>query len=449
LARDGHEVVGVDVNPLKVEAIRDGTTPVVEPGLSDLISNATRTGRLQAIDDAEQAVGKTEVSLICVGTPSNGNGSLKLDYVENVCRQIGEALATKTAYHVVVIRSTVLPGTLEQRLLPVLEESSGKKAGVDFGLAMNPEFLRESSAIRDYDNPSLIVIGQIDTRTGDAVERMYETISAPVVRTTIKTAEMVKYVNNAFHALKVTFANEMGNLCKAHGVDGREVMDIFCQDRQLNISPTYFKPGFAFGGSCLPKDTRALAYRAKLCDLETPLLEAILKSNQHQILRGIEMVERTGRKRIGVLGLSFKAGTDDVRESPVIPLVETLVGRGYEVIVYDEHLELSKLTGANKEFLDREIPHIASLLCRNVSDVLAHAEVVVMTYNSEKFSKVPQQLRQNQILIDLGGISVDPETMHAGYDGICWPGRTGASASSDPPELPLNLLSDSIELSQM
>jgi GDP-mannose 6-dehydrogenase len=436
LARDGHQVVGVDINRAKVDQLTAGQTPVMEPKLGELVKLGVGSGQLRATVDGRSAVHQTEVSLICVGTPSKGNGSLHLGFVDSVCRQIGAALAEKPAYHVVVVRSTVLPGTIRSRLIPLLETVSGRRAGADFGVCMNPEFLRESTAIDDYYRPSQIVIGALDDRSARAVERLYGAVEAPVVRTTIEAAEMVKYVNNAFHALKVTFANEMGNLCKAHRVDGREVMEIFCRDRQLNISPTYFKPGFAFGGSCLPKDTRALVYRGRQCDVSTPVLGAILKSNEQQIRRGIEMVESTGRKRVGILGLSFKAGTDDVRESPAIPLVETLVGRGYDVVLYDEHFELSKLTGANKAFLDREIPHIASLLAPCVSDVLAHADVVVITHNSSAFANVPAQLRADQTLIDLVGALVIPEDMKANYSGICWPSISDEENTADGLELP-------------
>ena len=322
LANDGHEVIGVDVNPQKVEAVQAGRSPIIEPGLDELIEEAVKAEKLQATLDSRLAVHNSNISLICVGTPSNGNGSLKLDYVENVSREIGAALSDKQDYHVVVMRSTVLPGTVEDRLIPILEQHSDKSAGADFGASMNPEFLRESSAIQDYYHPSHIVIGELDRRSGDVVEQMYAAVEAPVVRTPIQTAEMLKYANNAFHALKVAFANEIGNLCKAQGIDGRDVMEIFCQDEQLNISPAYLRPGYAFGGSCLPKDLRALLYRAKERDLECQVLNAFVASNQSQVERGIQLVERTGRKKVGVLGLSFKSGTDDVRESPVVPLVE-------------------------------------------------------------------------------------------------------------------------------
>jgi GDP-mannose 6-dehydrogenase len=420
LARDGHRVTGVDVNPEKVAMTAAGRSPVLEPRLNGLIADAAKTGRLTSTTEVEAAVRRSDVSIVCVGTPSNGNGSLNLEYAERVCSQIGAALATTDRYHVVSIRSTVLPGTTESRLIPLLERHSGRKAGVDFGVCMNPEFLREGTAIDDYDQPCHIIIGELDSRSGDAVATLYASIAAPVVRTSIRAAEMVKYVNNAFHAVKVVFANEIGSLCKAHGIDGREVMDIFCQDRRLNISPAYLKPGFAFGGSCLPKDLRALVYRAKDRDVDVPLLAAALNSNAKQVQRGIHMVESTGRKKVGVLGLTFKAGTDDVRESPTVSLVETLVGRGYQVSVYDEHVEPARLMGSNKAFLERELPHIASLMRGSLDEVTSQAEVVVVTNRSPAFERVGLGMREGQILIDLAGIPVATHTMRAGYEGISW-----------------------------
>lgn len=420
LARGGHRVTGVDVNPYKVDLVGAGRSPIIEAGLDELVGAGVRSGALRASLDGQAAVHDSDISVICVGTPSNGNGSLDLRYIENVCREIGMALAVGQGYHVVVVRSTVLPGTVEERLIPLLEEHSGRRAGDDFGVCMNPEFLREGSAIDDYDHPSQIVIGELDRRSGDVVQQLYAAIDAPVVRTAIRNAETVKYVNNAFHALKIVFANEIGNLCKAHGIDGREVMEIFCQDRQLNLSPAYLKPGFAFGGSCLPKDLRALLYRAKECDLDTALLSAVLQSNQRQIQRGIELVEKTGRKKIGILGLSFKAGTDDVRESPIVPLVETLVGRGYQVGVYDEQVEPDRLIGANKSFLERELPHIASLMRPSIDEVVAPAEVVVVANGSAAFRQVSRLMHEDQVLIDLTGIVKGNGDLRGGYEGICW-----------------------------
>lgn len=420
LARDGHTVIGVDVNPQKVDLVGSGRSPVEEPGLDDLVREVVGLGHLRVSFDSQTAVHASDVSLICVGTPSNDNGSLKLQYVENVCREIGAALASKQDYHVVVVRSTVLPGTVEEKLIPLLEEHSGRRAGVDFGVCTNPEFLRESSAINDYLHPSIIVIGELDQASGNIVQKLYKSIDAPVFRTTIRTAQMVKYACNAFHALKVVFANEMGNVCKANGIDGQEVMEIFCQDKQLNISPTYLKPGFAFGGSCLPKDLRALLYRAKEVDVDCSLLGAVLSSNHKQIELGIKLVENTGYKKVGILGLSFKAGTDDLRESPAIILAETLLGRGYQIRIFDEKVQLSRLVGANKTFLDKELPHIASMMSPSLEELVAESEVVVMTNGSEKFRQVSQLLQPEQILIDLVGIAKNNGELQSAYKGICW-----------------------------
>ncbi|NJK78483.1 MAG: UDP-glucose/GDP-mannose dehydrogenase family protein [Chloroflexaceae bacterium] len=421
LAHEGHAVVGVDVNPTKVDLIGAGRSPIVEPGLDELIAEGVATGRLRATLDTKAAVHETELSLICVGTPSNANGSLNLKYVEGVCREIGEALASKDAYHVVVIRSTVLPGTVLNQMLPILEAASGKKVGEHFGLSMNPEFLRESSAIADYYSPSHIVIGEYDERSGDMVEALYKGIDAPLERVSIPTAEMVKYVDNAFHALKVVFANEIGSVCKAHEIDGRRVMEIFCQDTRLNLSPAYLRPGYAFGGSCLPKDLRALTYRTKERDIDAPMLNSLLLSNQYHIQRGIHMVEQAASKEVGILGLSFKANTDDVRESPMVVLIETLVGRGFHVRVYDEHVHPDRLIGANREFLLRELPHIVSLMSDTIDHLLADVDTVVIANGSAAFRDVPGKLRQGQTLIDLVGIvKHHDDTYQGSYDGICW-----------------------------
>jgi GDP-mannose 6-dehydrogenase len=420
MSQDGHRVIGVDVNPMKVEKIRQGETPIVEPEVDRLISVGVRTGKLTATHDARSAVLETDISLICVGTPSSSNGSLDIRHVERVCQQIGEVLAEKDGYHVVVVRSTVLPSTSRMSLMPILEQYSGKKAGIDFGVSMTPEFLREGSAVRDYYRPSYVVIGEIDQRAGDLVEQLYSGVDAPRFRLAIETAEMVKYVSNAFHAMKIAFANEVGNLSKAHGIDGQEVMEIFVQDRQLNISPAYLRPGFAFGGSCLPKDLRALLYRAKECDLDVPVLSAVVASNEKQIQRGIQMVERTGCKKIGVLGLSFKPGTDDVRESPAVPLIETLIGRGYQVVVYDDTVHPEMLIGANRVFLERELPHIASAIRPSIDEVLQEAEVIVITNRSKSYQDVPKLLHTGQTLIDLIGIARDDHGNAGAYDGICW-----------------------------
>jgi GDP-mannose 6-dehydrogenase len=420
LARDGHDVTGVDVNPLKVEQVNRGEAPVIEPGLEALMNEARRRGRLEATLDARAAVDRSEMSLVCVGTPSRHNGSLDHGHVERVCAQIGDALRDGADGHVVVVRSTVLPGTVEGQVLPILEERSGRRAGTGFGVCVNPEFLREGSAIADYDAPGYVAIGELDARSGDAVAELYAAIAAPLVRTPIRTAEMLKYVSNAFHALKVAFANEIGALCKQQGIDGQELMELFCRDRTLNISAAYLRPGFAFGGSCLPKDLRALVYRAKERDVETPLLDAVLESNRRHLLRGLDLVERSGCRRPGILGLSFKAGTDDVRESPNVALVETLVGRGYEVSVYDETVVPERLVGANRASLERELPHIAAIMRSSLDDVLAKSDVIVVANGSPAFRDVAERLRPGQRLIDLVGIAKPGDGDAESYEGLCW-----------------------------
>jgi len=420
LAANGYQVIGVDVNPHKVRLVESGQSPISEPGLDELLGKVVESGRLRATLDTDMAVQETDVSLICVGTPSNHNGCVNLQFIDRVCSDIGKSLGGKQSYHVVVVRSTVLPGTVLNRLIPILEQHSGRLAGSDYGVCMNPEFLREGSAIKDYYHPGYTVIGQLDLRSGDTIECMYKEVSAPIIRTSISVAEMTKYVSNTFHALKITFANEIGTLCKTEGVDGQQVMEIFCQDQRLNISPAYLKPGFAFGGSCLPKDVRAIAHWAKERDVDAPVLSAILRSNQSQIGRAIEMVESTNRHKIGVLGLSFKPATDDVRESPTITLIETLVGRGYEVSVYDEIIDPERLIGANRAFLERELPHIASHMRCSLDEVIQEVDVVVIANGSPGFNRVPQLLRGDQVLIDLVGIAKGNNNLGECYDGICW-----------------------------
>lgn len=420
MARDGHHVVGLDVDQHKLELIGSGRAPVVEPGLDDIVAAAVKNGTLQVTCDSHAAILDTDVSMICVGTPSSKNGSLDLTQMENACRDIGHGLAGKSGYHVVVVRSTVLPGTTEERLIPILEQRSGRRAGTDFGVCVNPEFLREGSSIEDFYRPALVLVGEVDERSGKVVEELYAGIQAPVTHTTLSTAEMVKYANNAFHALKIVFANEMGVFCKAHGVDGRKVMEILCQDTKLSISPAYLRPGFAYGGSCLPKDLRALTYRAKERDLESPVLRATIASNERHILHALELVADTGRKKIGVLGLSFKPGTDDVRESPIVNLVERLVGKGYSVRIYDENVELGRLFGTNKAFLERVVPHITSLVCTSLDELLAWAEVVVVAHGAAAFRHVLPLIRPDQKLVDLVGVVTDTEQIRGDYEGICW-----------------------------
>ena len=345
LADAGHDVLGVDVDEKKVANINAGLSPVLEPGLPELIADVVRSGKLRATSGELQ---DSDLSIVCVGTPSNENGSLCLDYVRRAVQQIGAFIASRSTYHVVCIRSTVLPGTTESLVIPVLEQTSGKKAGRDFGVCMNPEFLREGSSIRDYHCPPFTVIGELDQRSGDVIAQLYAGLPAPMIRTPLAVAEMVKYAGNAFHALKITFANEMGLLCKRLGVDGTTVLDVFCQDQKLNISRAYLQPGFAFGGSCLPKDLRALLYKAKELDLEPPVLRSILASNTNQIEEAYRLIKKTGKKKIAMVGLSFKPGTDDLRESPIAELIEMLIGKGHEVAIFDEDVSLARVYGSNR-----------------------------------------------------------------------------------------------------
>lgn len=415
----GHQVIGVDVDPEKVATVAGGRSPVIEPGLSELIGRQQQVARLHAVTDPVLAVHGSEVSFVCVGTPSSDNGSLNLTHVETVTRQIGQALASKDGWHVVVYRSTMLPGTVQTRLIPLLEQTAGKKAGRDFGVAINPEFLREGSAIMDFRNPSRTVIGELEPASGDQVAQLYDGLSAPCVRLTLGEAEMCKYVDNAFHAAKVAFANEVGTLCRLHGIDSHRVMDVFCMDTKLNLSPYYLKPGFAFGGSCLPKDVRALLYRSRSLDASTPLLEAILPSNDAQKARALEMIVRTGKKRVGILGLSFKPGTDDLRESPIVEVVERLIGKGYDVSIYDKNVSLARLTGANKAYIEREIPHIARLMRPTVDEVLAAAELVVVANRDPEFFDVPQRVGPDTAVVDFVRLPGEG-TVKGDYHGLCW-----------------------------
>lgn len=420
-AKEGHEVIGVDVSQTKIDIINAGKSPIVEAGISELTNEVVTAKRLRATTNAAEAVRDSEVSLVCVGTPSNTNGSLNLDYIKRVCQEIGAALEAKQERHVVVIRSTMLPGTIESVVVPTLEVYSGKKAGQDFGVCINPEFLREGTSIKDFYAPPFTLIGANEEDVAVSVRRLYSKIDAPLYVVPVKAAEMVKYACNCFHALKVSFANEIGNIAAGMGIDSHQVMDVFCQDTKLNLSPYYLKPGFAFGGSCLPKDLRALSYKAKELDVDVPVLSAVLQSNRKQIERATEMVLRTGKKKIGVLGFSFKAGTDDLRESPMVTLIETLIGKGLQLAIYDRDVSLARLVGANKEYIEREIPHISQLMRDSVKDVLDHAEVLVIGNKAAEFKEIETQLRADQTVIDLvrlfDGKTSDKE---GAYQGICW-----------------------------
>ena len=418
-ASDGHEVVAVDPIQDKVNLINEGRSPIIEAQIGEIVAAKVSDGRLRATTDAVRAVQDTELSIVCVGTPSQANGNLDLRYIRRISEQIGQALKDKAARHVVVIRSTVLPGTMRSVVIPILEEYSGKKAGADFGVCHNPEFLREGSAVKDFNAPPKTVIGEVDRASGDVLAQLYSKLDAPLIRTNLETAEMVKYVDNSWHALKVGFANEIGSFCKSLSIDGHEVMKIFCQDKKLNISPAYLMPGFAFGGSCLPKDLRALNYAAKAHDLTLPIMNSILPSNELQIARGLDLVIEKGHKRVGILGFSFKAGTDDLRESPIIEMIERLVGKGFDLRIFDKNVNLARLVGANRDFIFNHIPHISKLMVNGIDAVLDHAQTVVIGNKDPEFQNVPERLTDGQCVVDL--IRISNRTSGNGkYEGIAW-----------------------------
>jgi GDP-mannose 6-dehydrogenase len=420
LARDGHTVAALDVNPDKLAVLAAGLSPIQEPGLAPLIATAVADGRLQATADVVRAVSESDLSFVCVGTPSAAGGAPDLQYVQRVCAQIGAALRHAHQSHTVVLRSTMLPGSTEDVMVPILNRASGQQAGRDFGVCYNPEFLREGVAISDFCRPPRVVIGQLDTRSGDALEPIYRSLHAPIVRTAIRTAEMVKYTDNAFHALKVAFANEIGTLCAALTIDSHDVMELFTLDTTLNLGAAYLRPGYAFGGSCLPKDLRALLQRARELKVPGPLLAAVLASNEQHQRRAIELIRRTGRKKIGVLGLSYKDGTDDLRESPAVELIEQLLRDGYDVSVYDPNVSPSALVGANRSYVERELPHLSALLCATLTALLEHAEVLVISTTRDEFAAVLERLRPDQVVIDLVRIRRDCSGLGSRYTGLCW-----------------------------
>ncbi|MGY3339352.1 GDP-mannose 6-dehydrogenase [Streptomyces filamentosus] len=420
LAGTGHEVIGVDVNQIKVDLVNDGRAPVVEEGIGELVSEVVRSGALRATRDVREAVMNSEVSLICVGTPSEPNGSLCTTYLERVTEEIGAALAERGGRHTVVFRSTMLPGTCLDLLLPILDKYVGGVEGLDVGVAVNPEFLREGTSVKDFFDPPKTVIGELDPGSGDVVAALYEGLPGEVFRVPIPVAEAIKYADNAFHGLKIGFANELGAVCRALGVDSHQVIDVFLADRKLNISPAYLRPGFAFGGSCLPKDLRSLVHAAQRADVSVPILSHVLPSNADHLQRAVEMVERTGKRRIGLFGLSFKPGTDDLRESPLVELAERLFGKGYELRIYDANVHLSRLLGANRAYIESRLPHLAQLLTDSVDDVLAHAEVcLVGTRDPAVLAALPHG--DGPVIVDLVHLpDADARRAEPGYMGLAW-----------------------------
>jgi len=418
LAEAGHEVWGVDVSTDKVAMLNGGKSPVIEPRVEAMIARACGQGTLRATTDPMVAIAATDLTLVCVGTPSLPNGGTDLSAMLGVCKEIGAALASKPS-HCVVFRSTVPPGTVRRTLIPALEQASSRVAHRDFDVCMHPEFLREGTAVADFYEPPFIVIGAETSSGADLVAAMYTGLTAPIERTTYEIAEMLKYSCNAFHALKVAFANEMGTLAKSLGVDGHRVMQIFAQDRKLNVSPAYLKPGFAFGGSCLPKDLRSLMYTARQHDLALPLLGSVLESNRLHLDRTLQRILATGEKRIGILGLSFKVGTDDLRESPSVALIEVLIGKGFQVQIYDPDVMLARLFGANKRFIDQEIPHISCLMSSDLPAVIQQSDVIVVSKASPEFSAALAEHAGGKLVYDLARVPVDGAA-GAHYEGICW-----------------------------
>lgn len=415
LAQNEHEMIGVDVNEHKVDLINRGLPTIIEKDIDGIIADQHNLGRIQATTDFRKAVRETAISIICVGTPSTKAGHLNLEYIFKVAAEIGEEIKQKDSFHTVVIRSTVLPGT-NKKVGEIIENVSGKARNNDFGVVSNPEFLREGSAVADYYNPALTVLGSDNAQSLDIMCSVYEKIKAPIERVSVQEAEIIKYVNNSFHALKISFANEVGNICKELKIDSRKVMDLFCKDDQLNISPYYFKPGFAYGGSCLPKDLKGLKTLAHDNYITSPVLEAIESSNNNQKRVAINLIEAENKRNIGIMGLSFKSGTDDLRYSPIVEVAEYFLGKGYQLKIYDKNVTLSKISGTNKDYIDQHIPHLSQLLQEDIEDVIIGSEVLVITHKLEGMSELIEKYKNKKFIDLVGGIAGSPEN----YQGICW-----------------------------
>ena len=420
LTRDGHEVIGVDIDATKLDLIMAGKTPVVEEGMVDLMAAAASSGRVAVTTDAQRAVLDSEISLVCVGTPSAANGSQDQGAILRLAEEMGRAIAGKSTPHIVVLRSTLVPGTVEDVLRPIIEEHSGKKDGEGFFLCFQPEFLREGSSIRDYDKPPFTVVGANHAYPVERLRELFGKLPCRFIETSVRSAEMMKYCCNNFHALKITFANETARLCEALGVEPFEVMDLICQDHQLNISPAYLKPGFAFGGSCLPKDLRATTYLAKMHDVEIPMLAGIMQSNRNHLDLALRKLLALGKRKIGFVGLSFKTGTDDLRESPLVTLAEQLIGKGMQLTIYDPEVHLASLLGANRSFIERHLPHIGEMMRADLEGVIAESEVLVVGLSTPEVAAALASLcRPEQVLLDL--VQLPRNTaISARIEGLCW-----------------------------
>lgn len=417
LAEMGHHVIGTDVSENKVRLLNEGKPTIIEAEIGELVKKAHEKGLLEATADYHYAVRNSEISFIVVGTPSTREGHLNLEYIFNVAREIGEALREKDAFHIVAIRSTVLPGT-NKKVGEIIAEVSGKERGRDFTVVSNPEFLREGTAVRDYRNPPLTLIGTDSEIAEKKFRELYRDIPGEFISTDIEVAEIMKYVNNTYHGLKIVFANEVGNICKALGIDSHKVMDIFCRDTQLNISPYYFKPGFAYGGSCLPKDSRAFRTLAHDLYVDVPVINAIHPSNEQQKQNAVEIIERKGKRRIGILGLSFKAGTDDLRCSPIVDVAEVLLGKGYEIHIYDKNVRISQLTGTNADFIAAKLPHLHEMITDDLDAVCKACDVLVITNREKEFADIPEKY-PHKAIVDLAR-QYDELDYEGNYEGISW-----------------------------
>jgi len=419
LARDSHDVLAVDISKLKVDDLNSGQSPIVERGLPELISAGRASGRLRATLDGESAVQATDVTLVCVGTPSKPSGALDLSHALTAAREIGSAIRLKSTRHTVIYRSTMLPGSMDELIVPEIEDASDKRSGEEFGVGYYPEFLRESSALSDYDDPGAVVYGHLDQETLGVLRALQPGLKGKGHEVELRTAELIKYLNNAWHATKISFSNEVGNLCKSLGVDSHKAMEILCADNRLNISPAYMLPGFAFGGSCLPKDLRALRHRARTLELQTPFLDGVVAANEVQANKAVELIENSGARKVGLIGLSFKSDTDDLRESPMVKLAQTLIGRGFSLKIYDPNIRLSRLTGANLAYLTEKLPHIAGLLSEELDEVIEHADLLVFGHRERGRQAMASAKTLGIPVIDLIRIAPDATT-RPGYEGICW-----------------------------